>query len=51
MSPQTTSTAPAIVNYAEKEKVDLITIDTRGRTGITRMLIGGVASAVVTYAH
>ena len=26
MSPQTTSTAPAIVSYAEKEKVDLITI-------------------------
>jgi nucleotide-binding universal stress UspA family protein len=51
MSPQTTSTAAAIVNYAEKEKVDLITIGTRGRTGITRMLLGSVASAVVTYAH
>jgi nucleotide-binding universal stress UspA family protein len=51
MSPQTVSTAAAIVNYAEKEKVDLITIGTRGRTGITRMLLGSVASAVVTYAH
>jgi nucleotide-binding universal stress UspA family protein len=51
MSPQTTKTASAIVNYAEKEKVDLITIGTRGRTGITRMLLGSVASAVVTYAH
>jgi len=50
-SPQTTSTAAAIVNYAEKEKVDLLTIGTRGRTGITRMLLGSVASAVVTYAH
>jgi nucleotide-binding universal stress UspA family protein len=32
-------------------KLDLITIGTRGRTGITRMLLGRVASAVVTYAH
>ena len=51
MSPRTTKTASAIVNYAEKEKVDLITIGTRGRTGITRMLLGSVASGVVTYAH
>jgi len=45
------STAAAIVNYAETEGVDLITIGTRGRTGIARMLLGSVASAVVTYAH
>jgi nucleotide-binding universal stress UspA family protein len=51
MSPQTTSTASAIVNYAEKENVDLIAIGTRGRTGIRRMLLGSIASAVVTYAH
>jgi nucleotide-binding universal stress UspA family protein len=51
MYPQTISTAAAIVNYAEKEKVDLIIIGTRGRTGITRMLLGSVASAVVTHAH
>jgi nucleotide-binding universal stress UspA family protein len=51
MSPHTISTAAAIVNYAEKEKVDLIAIGTRGRTGITRMLLGSVARAVVTYAH
>ena len=43
MSPQTTSTAAAIVNYAEKEGADLITIGTRGRTGIKRMLLGSVA--------
>ena len=51
MSPQTTSTAAAIVNYAEKEGAELITIGTRGRTGIKRMLLGSVASAVVTFAH
>jgi nucleotide-binding universal stress UspA family protein len=41
----------AIVNYAERENVDLIVIGTRGRSGITRMLLGSVASEVVTYAH
>ena len=41
----------AIVNYAERENVDLIIIGTRGRSGITRMLLGSVASEVVTYAH
>ncbi len=51
MSPQTTGTGEAIINYAEKEKVDLITIGTRGRTGIRRMLLGSVASGVVTFAH
>lgn len=51
MSPHTTNTAAAIVNYAEKEKVDLIVMGTRGRTGISRILLGSVASGVVTYAH
>ncbi len=51
MSPHTISTAAAIVNYAEKEKVDLVTIGTRGRTGIKRMLLSSVARAVMTYAH
>lgn len=51
MSPQTTNTAAAIVNYAEKEEVNLIVIGTRGRTGITRVLLGSVASGVVTYSH
>lgn len=51
MSPHTTNTAAAIVNYAEKENIDLIVIGTRGKTGITRMLLGSAASGVVTYAH
>jgi nucleotide-binding universal stress UspA family protein len=41
----------AIVNYAEKEKVDLIVVGTRGRSGLKRMLIGSVASDVLHYAH
>lgn len=39
-----------IVNYAEREKADLIVIGTRGRTGFAKLLLGSVASGVVTYA-
>ena len=45
------STAGAIVEYAEHKNIDLIVIGTRGRSGIKRMLLGSVASGVVTYAH
>jgi nucleotide-binding universal stress UspA family protein len=41
----------AIVDYAERENVDLIVIGTRGRTGFKKMLLGSVASDVVTYAY
>jgi nucleotide-binding universal stress UspA family protein len=40
-----------IVDYTERENVDLIVIGTRGRTGFKKMLLGSVASDVVTYAH
>ena len=39
-----------IVDYAERENIDLIVIDSRGRTGLKKMLLGSVASGVVTYA-
>jgi nucleotide-binding universal stress UspA family protein len=39
-----------IVNYAEEENIDLIVIGTRGRSGFTKLLLGSVASKVVTYA-
>jgi nucleotide-binding universal stress UspA family protein len=40
-----------IVDYTERENVDLIVIGTRGRTGFKKMLLGSIASDVVTYAH
>ncbi len=45
------SIVAAILDYAIKEKVNLIIVGTRGRGGIKRMLLGSVASGVVTYAH
>ena len=36
----------AIVDYAEKENVDLIVVGTRGRTGFSKKLLGSVALGV-----
>jgi len=44
-------TGGVIVNYAEKELVDLIVIGTRGQSGFKKLLIGSVASDVLHYAH
>ncbi len=39
-----------IVNYAEENMVGMIAIGSRGRTGFKRLVLGSVASGVVTYA-
>ena len=39
-----------IIKYAKDKKSDLIVIGTRGRTGFKKILLGSVASAVVTHA-
>jgi nucleotide-binding universal stress UspA family protein len=44
------SASDSIVNYAESKKVDLIVVGTKGRTGLKRLLLGSVASGVVTHA-
>ena len=46
-----TSVEGAIVNYAERNSVDLIVLGTKGYSGIKKLLLGSVASAVLTYAH
>jgi len=40
-----------IVDFAEENNIDLIVIGTRGRSGFKKLLLGSVASHVVTYAH
>ena len=51
MIPRIEGTINPILKYAEDEGIDLIVVGTRGRTGIKRMLLGSVASGVVTLAH
>jgi universal stress protein A len=43
--------ADAIVRLAEEEDVDLIVLGSHGRTGLTRLLMGSVAEAIVRKAH
>ena len=45
------NTSGGILDYAEENDIDLIVIGTRGRSGFKRLLLGSVASHVVTYAH
>lgn len=39
-----------IVEYAESKDIDLVIMGTRGRSGVKKLLLGSVASAVVTYS-
>jgi len=39
-----------IVEYAESHDIDLIILGTKGRSGIKKLLLGSVATAVVKYA-
>jgi nucleotide-binding universal stress UspA family protein len=45
------ATAQAIVDYAEKENVQLIVVGTHGRSGVAHFLMGSVAERVVRTAH
>ncbi len=44
------SVAESIINYASEQKADLIVIGTRGTSGLKRLVLGSVASAVVAHA-
>ena len=39
-----------LLEYAEEQKINLIVVGTRGRSGIKKMLLGSIASGLVTYA-
>ena len=45
------SVVKEIVEYAENNKVDIIIIGSRGMTGLKKMLLGSIATGVVTYSH
>lgn len=40
-----------LVDYASKEESDLIVLGTKGKSSIKKLLLGSVASGMVTYAH
>ena len=42
--------ATAVVELADEEAVDMIVMGTHGRTGLSRLLMGSVAEAVVRRA-
>jgi nucleotide-binding universal stress UspA family protein len=45
------SVVKEIVDFVHKNKIDMIVVGSRALSGIKKMLLGRVASAVVTYAH
>ena len=45
-----TSVGSAIINYAEDKNIDILVVGTRGMTGFKKLLLGSVASSVVTYS-
>ena len=44
------STVSSMLDYAEEQNINLIVVGTRGRSGIKKMLLGSIASVLVTYA-
>ena len=44
------SVAGTIVDFAENQNIDLIVVGSRGQSSFTKLLLGSVASTVVTYA-
>jgi nucleotide-binding universal stress UspA family protein len=39
-----------ILEYVEEHNINLVVVGTRGRSGIKKMLLGSIASGLVTYS-
>ena len=46
-----TSVVREIADYAKKNNIDVIVVGSRGMSEFKKMLLGSVASGVVTFAH
>ena len=44
------SVVEEILDYADRKKIDLIVIGSRGRTGFKKLLLGSIASGLITHA-
>jgi nucleotide-binding universal stress UspA family protein len=44
------STVKSILDFAKEKNVDLIVVGTRGHSGIKKLLLGSIASGIVTYS-
>jgi nucleotide-binding universal stress UspA family protein len=47
---EASSTVQALVEYAAREKVDLIVVGTRGTTGFKKLIMGSVSSGLASHA-
>jgi nucleotide-binding universal stress UspA family protein len=50
-APWNTSAADAILDCARRERCRLIVVGTHGRTGLPRMLLGGVTQKLLARSH
>ena len=46
-----TSIVNGLVEYASKEHIDLVVLGTKGKSSIKKLLLGSVASGMVTHSH
>ena len=51
LAPRTQGAVKAILEYVEKQKIDVLVVGTRGNTGIKKMLLGSVANGLLTLAN